>query len=86
MNLITQTIEIVGLGTLAARLGVSYQAVRKWERAQCLPRTEHTGETRYAEIIETLTAGKVTREALLRMTSQARVRRAGNGARRAVAP
>jgi DNA-binding transcriptional regulator YdaS (Cro superfamily) len=31
-NAVTQAIQRVGLTRLATRLGVSYQAVRKWER------------------------------------------------------
>lgn len=32
----------------------TYQAVRKWGKAGHLPRTEHTGETKYAETLETM--------------------------------
>lgn len=64
-NPITQAIQIVGLQPLAKGLKVSYQAVRKWEDAGTLPRTEWTGETNYSSVIEKLTGGKVTRRALL---------------------
>lgn len=64
-NLISQAIEIVGLAKLAALLGVSYQAVRKWEAAGRLPRTEWTGETNYSAAIEDATDGKVSRTQLL---------------------
>jgi hypothetical protein len=64
-NLITQAIEIVGLSALARGVGLSYQAILKWEKAGTLPRTEWTGETNYAETIEKLTARKVTKRALL---------------------
>jgi hypothetical protein len=73
-NLLTQAIALAGLGRLAKELGVSYQAIRKWEKAGRLPRTEWTGETDYASVIERLTEGKVTREALLDK------RASGNGA------
>jgi DNA-binding transcriptional regulator YdaS (Cro superfamily) len=66
-NLISEAIEIVGLGDLAKACGVSYQAVRKWEAAGRLPRTEWTGETHYATAIETATAGKVTQQKLLKL-------------------
>jgi hypothetical protein len=45
---------------------VSYQAVKKWEKAGRLPRTEWTGETNYSTVIERLTDGKVTRGDLLK--------------------
>jgi transcriptional regulator with XRE-family HTH domain len=64
-NLISQAIQDVGLAELARRLGVTYQAIRKWERKGCLPRTEWTGETSYAATIETLTERRITRDALL---------------------
>lgn len=71
----SRVIAIVGLSALARGLGVSYQAIRKWEKVGRLPRTEWTGETNYGTVIEKLTGGKVTRAALLG------VRNAGRGAR-----
>jgi hypothetical protein len=64
-NLITKAISLVGLGVLAKGLGISGQAVRKWEAAGRLPRTEWTGETNYSESIEMLTGGEVTKADLL---------------------
>lgn len=58
-NLITKAIAIVGLQKLARLLGVTYQAVRKWEAKGRLPRTEWTGETDYAAQIDSATEGKV---------------------------
>lgn len=62
---LAKAIEIVGLQDLARGLGVSYQAVRKWEAAGRLPRTEWTGETEYADRIVELSGGKVNRRRLL---------------------
>lgn len=67
-NLISEAIEIVGLQPLAKACGRSYQALRKWERKGRLPRTEWTGETNYAEVIERETSAKgrpITKEQLL---------------------
>lgn len=64
-NLISKAIEIVGLAALARKLDVTYQAVRKWEAKGRLPRTEWTGETDYAGVIERATEGKVSKAALL---------------------
>lgn len=58
-------IAIVGLMRLARELGVSYQAVQKWLAAGRLPRTEWTGETSYAQRMQELTDGKVSKTALL---------------------
>lgn len=62
---IARAIEIVGLSALSRGLGVSYQAVRKWEAAGRLPRTEWTGETKYAKRIQKMTAGQVRSADLL---------------------
>lgn len=64
-NLITKAIEIIGLSKLAHQCSVSYQAVKKWEKNGCLPRTEWTGETNYASIIERFTNKEITSEQLL---------------------
>jgi uncharacterized MAPEG superfamily protein len=69
MNLITNAIAITGLLPLAKTCDVSYQAVRRWEQANRLPRTELTGETNYAKRIARLTKNKITRRELLAMTS-----------------
>lgn len=69
-NLISQAIEIVGLVRLAGALGVTYQAIRKWESKGRLPRTEWTGETDYAATIEAETGGKVSKAALLATPSR----------------
>lgn len=58
-------IDTVGLGTLAKELRVSGQAIRKWQRAGRMPRTEWTGETQYGQTIEELTGKAVTRDRLL---------------------
>lgn len=65
MTPLDQAVELLGLQPLARLCEVSYQAVRKWQRAGRLPRTEWTGETDYATRIERATEGKVTRSALL---------------------
>lgn len=55
-----EAIELVGLGPLAKGLGLTYPAIRKWQRAGRMPRTEWTGETTYSIQIQGLTGGKVT--------------------------
>lgn len=54
-----------GISALAAHLQVTYQAIRKWQKRNRMPRTEWTGETRYAEIIEELMQGEIPKAALL---------------------
>lgn len=70
-NLITEAVNVVGLKKLATELGVTYQAIRKWEKAGRLPRTEWTGETNYSAKIEQLTDGAITRDRLLAMRKAA---------------
>jgi hypothetical protein len=64
-NPLERSIALVGLTALARELGVTHQAIRKWQRAGRMPRTEWTRETHYSDRIQGLTEGKVTREALL---------------------
>jgi hypothetical protein len=40
-----------GIGAAAKACGRSYQALNKWRLAGCLPRTDYTGETNYAECL-----------------------------------
>ncbi|MEO8806607.1 MAG: hypothetical protein ABI433_11020 [Burkholderiaceae bacterium] len=65
LNPLDRAIESVGLAKLSRELKVSHQAIRKWQRAGRLPRTEWTGETDYSQLIENITAGEVPRAALL---------------------
>lgn len=62
---IAEAVGRVGLSCLARELKLSHQAIRKWQRARRMPRTEWTGETEYSHAIERLTAGAVTRDQLL---------------------
>lgn len=64
-NPLDNAVTITGLVGLARALGVSHQAVRKWQKARRMPRTEWTGETRYSEIIEEQTGRRVTKAQLL---------------------
>lgn len=60
-----EAIRLVGLFKLARELGISHQALSKWLKVGRMPRTEWSGETAYSEAIERLTAGAVTKSALL---------------------
>lgn len=62
---LSAAIALLGLANLANRLGVTYQAVRKWEKKGAMPRTEYTGESSYSTTIEVATGGQVTKEMLL---------------------
>ena len=62
---IEDAVRLVGLARLARELNLTHQAVRRWQRAGRLPRTEWTGETAYSDRIQCLTGGAVTRERLL---------------------
>lgn len=72
MNHISRVIEIAGLSQTAEAVGVSYQAVRKWEANGRLPRTDFTGETNYAEKMAALVGDQVTVEQLRSMRQPAK--------------
>lgn len=58
-------INLLGCYGIARACGIKGPSVYKWQKSGRLPRTEWTGETNYAAIIERETGGQVTRAALL---------------------
>jgi hypothetical protein len=50
-------IEAIGITKVAGACGVSPSAVHRWKVQNRLPRTDYTGETRYAELIAELHGG-----------------------------
>jgi len=64
-----------GVAAVALACGKTPRAVYKWLHAGCLPRTEYTGETAYAEEIATLARARgtiVEAQRLLSETSPAK--------------
>ncbi len=65
MNYVAKAVQILGGQSATARIvKVSPKAVRKWVQAGKLPRTEATGETRYAHLMSAANP-KVDRSKLL---------------------
>lgn len=64
-NPLEAAVRLVGLSKLARECGVTHQAVRKWQAARRMPRTEWTGETKHSEAIERATGGQVKKAQLL---------------------
>lgn len=62
---ISSVIKEAGLTRVARACQVTPAAVHRWQRRNRLPRTEYTGETRYAPVIAALHGG-VTVEQLLK--------------------
>lgn len=50
--------------------GLSGKAVMKWRNNGRPPRTEYSGETNYAELIETATSGQVKKHELIPKVSK----------------
>ncbi|WP_088458751.1 hypothetical protein [Acinetobacter soli] len=66
MNPIKYAFDAVGGRSKAALLlNRSYMAMSKMEKRGVLPRTEYTGETKYAQILAKNSNGKFTAEWLL---------------------
>jgi hypothetical protein len=57
--------ERLGAYAIAAACGVKGPSVYKWLANGFLPRTEWTGETNYAQVIQDLSQGEFTRDYLL---------------------
>jgi hypothetical protein len=65
-NIVRSAIEEAGgPKTVGPKCGRTYQAALKWLNQGFLPRTEWTGQTDYAGIIERLCGGKYTKDQLL---------------------
>lgn len=66
MNPIKYAFDAVGgRSKAAALLNRTYMAMSKMEKRGVLPRTEYTGETKYAQILAINSDGKFTAEWLL---------------------
>lgn len=75
-NLISLAIEQAnGVTPLAKHVGVSYQAMRRWEKNNRLPRTDLTGETNYAERMASFPLVKITKEEFHHATKSAWAKR-----------
>lgn len=61
--------DIGGRKKVAELCKVSYQAVRKWELKGRFPRTDYTGESKYAEILALNSQGKYTKNDLHKKTA-----------------
>lgn len=66
MNPVEIAVEAVGGQTAAAKIcGKSPVAIHKWVKNACLPRTEYTKKTNYAEMLANASGGKFTAAWLL---------------------
>lgn len=69
-NPVLKAVTHFGGRTEVAKItGVSYMAVKKWERNGCFPRTEYTGETNYAEKLSQASEGVLLVNELLPRTN-----------------
>ncbi|WP_324731004.1 YdaS family helix-turn-helix protein [Pseudomonas paeninsulae] len=74
MGALKEAIEKIGGVTAAATVcGVSQRAIYKWLTTKSLPRTEYTGETKYAEKLAEASGGKFTAEWLLQESSPGKI-------------
>lgn len=70
MTALKQAIQKAGgVAKAAEACEVSQRAVYKWLSAGCLPRTEYTGETRYAHSLASAAEGAFSAEWLLSVAS-----------------
>lgn len=64
-SVLKKAFNTISIYDLSCELGIAYQSIQGWCRRGRLPRTEWTGETKYAEKIEKITNGEVSKEELL---------------------
>lgn len=60
----------LGIDLVASRCGVTRRAVTKWMAANCLPRTEHTGETAHWRAIKKVASEKGLRLSKARLLAR----------------
>ncbi|WP_180110755.1 hypothetical protein [Acinetobacter sp. YH12098] len=65
MNLKSYIDDAGGVYTVAAWINLSPRSLYKWISRDELPNTEYSGRTKYAEIIEINTKGRVKKSQLL---------------------
>lgn len=65
MDTLEDIIRSIGVRKTADSCGVSPRAVYKWMSQGRLPRTDHTGETHYAETLAQLAGGSFQPHELL---------------------
>ncbi|HCB1445096.1 MULTISPECIES: hypothetical protein [Serratia] len=74
MNEVKKAIKAVGGPARAAEIcDRSVTAIQKWQSKGCLPRTEYTGKTKYAEILASHSNGEVIASELLEKANPDRV-------------
>lgn len=68
INTLADVIRIAGgPEVVAITCGITSRAVYKWTRSGCLPRTEFSNETDYADRIAKLTDGQISKETILKV-------------------
>tara|TARA_R110000796_G_C14322523_1_gene408024 strand:- start:249 stop:539 length:291 start_codon:yes stop_codon:yes gene_type:complete len=67
LNPIELAVTIIKRSVLARALGLTPPAIKKWEKAGKMPRTEWTGETNYAAQMQKLSGGLVLKKDLLKI-------------------
>jgi hypothetical protein len=65
--MLKEAIASIGAQNIADQCQVTVRSVYKWRTRGALPRTDYTGETNYADIIEKLSDGKFKKEELLNL-------------------
>ena len=74
MNEVKKAIKAVGGPAKAAEIcQSSVTAIQKWQSKGCLPRTEYTGKTNYAELLSNHSNGSVIASELLEKANPDRV-------------
>lgn len=72
--MLKEAIDAVGGPVEASKVcGITRQAVDKWVQNSCLPRTEYTGETCYAEKLAKASGGAFSASELLEKASPSRM-------------
>ncbi|EJG5923483.1 MAG: DNA-binding protein [Citrobacter sp.] len=65
---LSEVIKAIGVQSISTACGCSPRAIYKWIEKGCLPRTDFTGETHYAEQIAVASSGKYSAELIKKIS------------------
>lgn len=74
-NAVASAIKKIGLSPIARRFDLYASAVQKWRDDGCLPQTDLSGLTNYADAISEMSEGEFTPAQLLDATREAWLKR-----------
>lgn len=71
---LSEVIKAIGVQSISIACECSPRAIYKWIEKGCLPRTDFTGETHYAELIACASAGKYSADLIKQISRPQKIK------------